>query len=145
MPELVDSRDLDGIEEAIRNCRTHKKLIQQDALLVRTLRYAGIRRAEAAHLRVGDVDFAGRMLIVRGGKGCKDRPIPLLDSLMTEMQTYCAAKQREDLAFGLRDVSVNALVSIWAHKAGVLHIHAHAYRHFFGTELARKGPPPEPS
>jgi integrase len=139
MPELVDSRDLDRIEEAIRNRKTHKKLIQRDILLVRTLRYTGMRRAEAAHLRTGDIDFAGRMLMVRGGKGCKDRPIPLLDSLRTEMQTYCAAKQREDLVFGLKDVSVSALVSIWAHKAGVPHIHAHSYRHFFGTALARKG------
>jgi integrase len=139
MPELVDSRDLDRIEEAIRNRKTHKKLIQRDILLVRTLRYTGMRRAEAAHLRTGDIDFAGRMLMVRGGKGCKDRPIPLLDSLQTEMQTYCATMQREHFVFGLKDVSVSALVSIWAHKAGVPHIHAHAYRHFFGTELARRG------
>jgi integrase/recombinase XerD len=139
MPELVDSRDLDRIEEAIRNRKTHKKLIQRDILLVRTLRYTGIRRAEAAHLHIGDIDFAGRMLMVRGGKGCKDRPIPLLDSLKIEMQTYCATKQREDLVFGLKDVSVSALVSIWANKAGVPHIHAHSYRHFFGTELARRG------
>jgi len=48
MPELVNSRDLDRIEEAIRNRKTHKKLIQRDILLVRTLRYTGIRRAEAA-------------------------------------------------------------------------------------------------
>ena len=46
---------------------------------------------------------------------------------------------RDDLVFGLKDVSVSALASIWAHKAGVPHVHAHAYRHFFGTELARKG------
>jgi len=139
MPELVASRNLDRIEQAIRNRKTHKKLIQRDILLVRTLRYTGIRRAEAAHLRAGDIDFADRMLMVRGGKGCKDRPIPLLDALKTEMQTYCATKQREDLVFGLRDVSVSALVSIWARKAGVPHVHAHSYRHFFGTELARKG------
>jgi integrase len=98
-----------------------------------------MRRAEAAHLRTGDIDFAGRVLMVRGGKGCKDRPIPLLDTLQTEMQTYCATMRREDLVFGLKDVSVSALVSIWAHKAGIPHIHAHAYRHFFGTELAWKG------
>ena len=30
MPELVDSRDLDRVEEAIRNRKTHKKLIQRD-------------------------------------------------------------------------------------------------------------------
>jgi integrase len=62
MPELVDSSDLDRIETAIQDRKTHKKLIQRDILLVRTLRYTGMRRAEAAHLRVCDIDFAGRML-----------------------------------------------------------------------------------
>jgi hypothetical protein len=38
MPELVEARDLDKIEEAIRNHQTHKELIQRDILLVRTLR-----------------------------------------------------------------------------------------------------------
>ena len=139
MPELVNSGDLDRMEEAIRNRKTHKKKIQRDILLLRTLRYTGMRRAEAAHLLVCDIDFAGRMLMVRGGKGCKDRPIPLLYALQTQMQNYCATMQREDLVFGLKDVSVSAMVSIWAHKAGLPHIHAHAYRHFFGTELARRG------
>ena len=139
MPAPVDSRDLARIEGAIRSRKTHKKKIQRDVLLVQTLRYTGIRRAEAAQLRVGDIDFAGRVLMVRGGKGCKDRPIPLLDNLKMELEAFCASKRREDLVFGLKDVSVSALVSIWAQKAGVPHIHAHSYRHFFGTELARRG------
>lgn len=139
MPELVDSRDLDKIEEAIRNRKTHKKLIQRDILLVRTLQNTGIRRAEAANLHVGDIDFADRTLVVRDGKGRKDRAIPLLDDLNKGLQTYCATKQRDDLVFGLKDVSVSGFVSVWARKAGVPHIHAHSYRHFFGTQLARKG------
>jgi integrase/recombinase XerD len=141
MPELVDARDLDKIEEAIRNHKTHKELIQRDLLLVHTLRHTGLRRAEAAHLRKEHIDFAGRTLVVRRGKRQKDRGIPLLDALCTELQAFCANMRREDLVFGLKDVSVSGLVSIWARKAGVPHIHAHSYRHFFGTELARKGTP----
>ena len=139
MPELVDSRDLDKIEEAIQNHKTHKEIIQRDILLVRTLRYTGIRRAEAAHLRKEHIDFAGRTLVVRRGKRQKDRVIPLMDALCTEMQAFCANMQREHYVFGLKDVSVSGLVSIWARKAGVPHVHANSYRHFFGTELARKG------
>lgn len=45
---------------------------------------------------------------------------------------------REDSVFGLKGVSVSGLVSIWARKAGVAHVHAHSYRHFFGTGLARR-------
>ena len=139
MPELVDAGDLDRVEETIRNRRTHKKLIPRDLLLVRTLRYTGLRRAEAANLHVGDIDFAGKTLVVRGGKGCKDRSIPLLDSLKTDLEAFCASKQRGDLVFSLKDVSVSSVVSVWANKTGVPHIHAHSYRHFFGTELARRG------
>ena len=78
---------------------------------------------------------------MRRGKRQKDRAIPLMDALNTELQTFCATMERDDLVFGLKDVSVSGLVSIWAHKAGVPHIHAHSYRHFFGTELARRGTP----
>jgi integrase len=90
---------------------------------------------------VGDIDFAGKILVVRGGKGCKDRSIPLLDSLKTELAAFCATRRREDPVFGLKDVSVSSVVSVWARKAGVPHIHAHSSP---GTSSARNWPGEEP-
>ena len=89
MPELADSRDLDRIEEAIRNRKRHKKLIQRDILLVRTLRYTGIRRAEAAHLRAGDIDRLAESqpkLEALGVAGPSHKP--LLDEVHWACQKY---------------------------------------------------------
>jgi len=42
---------------------------------------AGLRLMEACRLRVKDVDFDGRQIIVRDGKGGKDRAVPLPERL----------------------------------------------------------------
>ena len=49
-------------------------------LLVRLLYGSGLRIAEATRLRVKDVDFDRRSIVVRDGKGAKDRITVLADS-----------------------------------------------------------------
>jgi integron integrase len=54
----------------------------QDLPLVAQLLYGtGVRIAEALRLRVKDVDFAHRTIVVREGKGGKDRALMLPDAL----------------------------------------------------------------
>lgn len=53
----------------------------QNALMVRLLYGAGLRVTEAVRLRVKDVDFDYRQVVVRDGKGRKDRVTLLPDSL----------------------------------------------------------------
>lgn len=53
----------------------------------------GMRIAEAVHLRVKDVDFAHRTLIVREGKGAKDRALMLPDALVAGLQAQLAASK----------------------------------------------------
>ncbi len=53
----------------------------------------GMRIAEALHLRVKDVDFAHRTLIVREGKGAKDRALMLPDALREGLQTQLSVSK----------------------------------------------------
>ena len=46
-------------------------------LMVELLYGAGLRLMECCRLRIKDIDFARRQIIVREGKGDKDRPVPL--------------------------------------------------------------------
>jgi integron integrase len=58
---------------------------------------------EALRLRVQDLDFAAHQLIVRGGKGNKDRLSVLPQNLMTQLQGLLAEVRRvhrQDLAAG---------------------------------------------
>jgi site-specific recombinase XerD len=47
---------------------------------------SGLRISEALRLRVKDVDFAMGYIVVRDGKGCKDRTTLLPKSVITELQ-----------------------------------------------------------
>ncbi len=49
----------------------------RDRALVELLYGTGMRRSEAARLLLDEIDFAGRTLLVREGKGRKDRVVPL--------------------------------------------------------------------
>jgi site-specific recombinase XerD len=48
---------------------------------------AGLRVRECCRLRVQDVDFAGNQLVVRGGKGDKDR-VTMLPAIEVCNQRY---------------------------------------------------------
>jgi integron integrase len=64
---------------------------------------SGLRLMEALRLRVQDLDFAAHQLIVRGGKGNKDRLSVLPQNLMTPLQGHLAEVRRihrQDLAAG---------------------------------------------
>jgi len=57
-------------------------------LMARLLYGTGIRLLELLRLRVKDVDFARGQIVVRGGKGAKDRVTMLPDSLREPLQQY---------------------------------------------------------
>ena len=76
--------------------------------LVASLLYgAGLRLMEALRLRVKDVDFAGHEIVVREGKGFKDRvtmlPTSVVDPLKQHLEKVRLLHQK-DLAAGLGEV-----------------------------------------
>jgi integron integrase len=57
-------------------------------LIARVLYGAGLRLMECMRLRVKDVDFERGVIIVRGGKGGKDRVVMLPESLRAGLRTH---------------------------------------------------------
>ena len=79
-------------------------------LLMASLLYgAGLRLRECLNLRVKDVDFGYRQIIVRDGKGGKDRvtilPEPMVESLQAHL-IRVKALHEQDLAEGYGDVEL---------------------------------------
>jgi site-specific recombinase XerD len=95
-----------------------------------------MRRSELADLVVEHIyeDY----LMVRKGKGLKDRMIPLLPDLADRLHKFNKGKNRNESVFGLKAVSITNKVTIFAKKAGV-NIHTHSFRHKYATELIRRG------
>ena len=53
-----------------------------------TLYATGVRRAELAHLKIGDIDSQRMVVHIRGGKGRKDRDVMLSPHLLEELRQH---------------------------------------------------------
>ena len=112
---------LDDLERATRPARMPTVLTRNEAtrllaamrgtkLLMASLLYgSGLRLRECLSLRVKDVDFEYRQIVVRDGKGAKDRvtmlPGPVIEPLKAHLARVKALHER-DLARGYGDVEL---------------------------------------
>jgi integron integrase len=86
-----------------------------DGLVARLLYGAGLRLAEALRLRVKDVDFAYGEILVRQGKGNRDRrsvlPAALYEPLQTQLRRVARLHER-DLRAGTAGVSLPGALAV---------------------------------
>jgi len=78
-------------------------------LMASLLYGAGLRLRECLKLRVKDVDFGYRQILVRDGKGAKDRVTMLPQSVIDPLQAHLVRVQtlhEQDLAAGYGDVEL---------------------------------------
>jgi integron integrase len=98
LPTVFDRGEIDGLFKHLEH--PHK--------LVAALIYGGgLRLLEALRLRIQDIEFERSQIIVRSGKGAKDRvtllPPPLVNPVRKQMKR-AQALHAEDLAAGLGEV-----------------------------------------
>ncbi len=76
---------------------------------------AGLRVMECARLRVKDVDFGNGHIVVRGGKGDKDRRVPLPERSLPALKVQMAEARRrwdKDRAMGVEGVFLPEALSV---------------------------------
>ena len=76
-------------------------------LMARLLYGTGMRLMECVRLRVKDIDFDYRQIVVRDGKGAKDRVVPFPDALREPLQAHLAEVRdvfAQDRAEGVGEV-----------------------------------------
>lgn len=95
-----------------REIRTIMSCLREPYLLCVGLMYGGgLRLLECMTLRVKDVDFDRREIIVRGGKGAKDRRVPLAESSVLVLEAWLRRQQPRyaaDLRAGVRTTGIAA-------------------------------------
>jgi integrase/recombinase XerD len=137
LPQYYSVDDVKRILAAVA-ARTdnHAALKQRDQLIIFTLAYTGIRRAELLSLKPCDIDLTIKVLRVIG-KGDKERVIPISEALLPLMTAWLpSCKVR---VFPLSARRVNKLIANYAAAAGCRHFHPHSFRHFFATQLCEHG------
>jgi len=88
LPEYVEDESIQKLIAAIKTKQTHKKDIDRDTLLIELAYNSGLRREELANLKAGDILINEKALIVRKGKGIKDRTVPLPLKIVKLLETY---------------------------------------------------------
>ena len=80
-----------------------------DALLAMLLYGTGMRISEALRLRMKDVDFERNEITVRGGKGDKDRRVPLPGRIKADLVNHVLLRKKDyemDREAGMHEVEV---------------------------------------
>src|SRR3989304_20847 len=97
LPPYTETDDVEKVLAAAANKRSHKDRIERDRLLVMLDWKTGMRRGELASLCPKDIH--GDWLIIRGGKGKKDRVMPLPASVAGRLQEFIKDKSADKLRF----------------------------------------------
>ncbi len=121
----------------------------RDRAIIETLYGAGIRVGELVNLETHDIDFKGKKLRIREGKGDKDRMIPLADQTVKAIRNYLKVRSKDikapalfvsRLKTRLTPTMINKLLKDYVKKAGIEKpISAHCLRHTCATHLLEGG------
>jgi len=134
-PEYLTKKEVSKVLSTIKNPKYK--------LLVSLMYGAGLRVREVTRLKTTDFSFEENIGWVRGGKGNKDRPFIIPQSLKQELKRLC--KPEKSWIFPgrkgpLSTCSVQEIVKIAGKKAGIKKkLHPHMLRHSFATHLLESG------
>jgi tyrosine recombinase XerC len=121
----------------------------RDRAIMETLYSTGIRVSELVGLNIGQVDFIGGMVKVRG-KGKKERLSPIGDKALQALKSYLsklATEKREHHPLfmdrgnkRLTDEGVRKMINKYIRRASLQEkTSPHTFRHSFATHLLNKG------
>ncbi len=121
----------------------------RDALLSRAAFYlmwqAGLRLGEVEELRLEDLDLPGRKLMVRRGKGLRDRTVYLTDTTVRALDAYLSVRGMGPAShvFLYRNEPIkkdllHSRIQAAGDRVGVK-VHPHRLRHTMATQLLNAG------
>ncbi|NJE02665.1 site-specific tyrosine recombinase/integron integrase [Thermococcus sp. MV11] len=121
---------------------------RRDRLIVLLLYGAGLRVSELCNLKKGDIDLDRGLIVVRGGKGAKDRVVPIPEFLVGEIRAYIETREddseyllveeRRREKDRLSPKTVWYLLKKYGARAGI-EVTPHKLRHSFATHMLERG------
>ncbi|MCD6373271.1 MAG: tyrosine-type recombinase/integrase [Thermococcus sp.] len=121
---------------------------KRDRLIVLLLYGAGLRVSELCNLKKQDIDFERSLIVVRGGKGAKDRVVPIPAFLLNEISSYLEMRdddseyllveEKREKKDRISTKTVWYLLRKYGERAGVK-VTPHMLRHSFATHMLENG------
>jgi integrase/recombinase XerD len=138
LPNVISKEEIEKILESIKNV-THRLLL--------ALYYAcGMRASEALSLRKTDLDFNRMLILIRSGKGRKDRIVPIPKKLLVSLKAQVNKNLNSPYLFtgqfgGCYSTrSAQQILKRALSNAGIKkHVTLHTLRHSFATHLLESG------
>ena len=137
LPPYTEDADIEKLLAAIGSKKSHKRSIDRDCLLVEVGWRTGMRRGELADLQKKDIH--GDFLVVREGKGGKDRMIPLIPKITVKLANFTRDMKPDQRVFGLGGPAIGMKIKKYAERAGIKDFHTHSLRHKYATDLLESG------
>jgi integrase/recombinase XerD len=154
-PELVTSLPYGRRPKTLPSVLSQDEVLQffaafptdPDRLLVRTTYACGLRIGEVVRLRVADIDSQRGVLVVRQGKGRKDRQVPLSPLLLEELRAYWRRYRPKDWLFPNRTSAGHCHLTALGRRVTRAvralgwnkRVSLHTLRHSYATHLLEAG------
>ncbi len=149
IPEYIPYEDVQKLVNSFSDSHVGKR----NKAIVAVLYFGGLRVSEACSLQLSDVPLGDEPYIrVRGGKGGKDRIVPLngraaaiLDDYVGIRGQFANSDESNALFLGTRGepISRKMIPKMLNTQAKVvlpnIHVHPHVFRHSFATHLIQRG------
>ena len=138
VPEVLSKNEVRQILIQVKNLK-HKAIL---ALLYSS----GLRIGEVINLKMNHIDSERMTIIVKGGKGVKDRLVPLSENLLILLREYYKSYRPKDFLFEgqnspkYSNSSANQFIKKYVMRAGIKKkVTAHTFRHSYATHLLENG------
>jgi len=138
LPKVLDVSEVSAIINATENMK-HKCMLS-------LIYSAGLRRGELLNLTLTDIDSKRMMIMIRGGKGMKDRQVPLSGNILEMLRNYYLRYRPKEYVFEGQDGgryserSLELVLKKSVKKAGIKrNINLHMLRHSYATHLLEAG------
>lgn len=108
LPTVIDNDEINMMLSVID---VNKPLGERNYLIIDLLYSLGLRVSELCNLKINDIDFSNKSLIVKSGKGSKDRYLVLHDTLVDELRNYITGARNRLLAGTLEEDNRHLLIN----------------------------------
>jgi len=133
LPKYLNYSVISGILDKVKKER--KKLSYRNYIILMTLARTGMRASEVAKLKKQDIKDDA--LIVREGKGKKDRIIPLDSELSNLLGLYSDRLSPKDKIFDISTRQIRNIV--YKYVPDELDASPHTFRHSFAVHCLKNG------